>query len=312
MAGDEEGPLAGNFEQQLAAQRVAQEKLEQQLQTESQARVGMETTLSTMQQLLETLVRGQGTSSGPTTANPTATWTTTTSTDPSIYSGSAFQSNLNAAVHPNQPAMTSEETRSSSGGVPTSVSSATLFTPIPSVSLARSTAYTNVPKIVEGMSFVDFKQKVTVWRRLVSDAIPAAKQGLMLLGELPVKDKFGGLQGIIIDNIGLEVLSQPTGVDILLDFLEKRLMEPSFIRLCKWMDKFEGFEQKSSWNAERLITEFNKLINQARTEFNLTLPSVMKAAKLVRACNEIPDEQVGMITSGLDLGHSDVHKKANL
>ena len=116
MAGDEEGPLAGNFEQQLAAQRVAQEKLEQQLQRESQARVGMETTLSTMQQLLETLVRGQGTSSGPTTATTTATWTTTTSTDPSIYSGSAFQSNLNAAVHPNQPAMTSEETRSSSGG----------------------------------------------------------------------------------------------------------------------------------------------------------------------------------------------------
>ena len=162
------------------------------------------------------------------------------------------------------------------------------------------------------MSFVDFKQKVTVWRRLESDAIPAAKQGLMLLGELPVKDKFGGLQGIIIDNIGLEVLSQPIGVDILLDFLEKRLMEPSFIRLCKWMDKLEGFEQKSSWNAERLITEFNKLINQARTEFNLTLPSVMKAAKLVQACNEIPDEQVGMITSGLDLGHSDVHEKTEL
>ena len=70
-------------------------------------------------------------------------------------------------------------------------------------------------------------------------------------------------------------------------------MEPSFVRLWRWMDKFENFEQKSTWNSERMITEFNKLVNQAKTEFNLILPPVMKAAKLVRACND----QVGMLTS---------------
>ena len=78
------------------------------------------------------------------------------------------------------------------------------------------------------------------------------------------------------------------------------------------MDKFENFEQKSTWNSERMITEFNKLVNQAKTEFNLFLPPVMKAAKLVRACNDIPEEQVGMLTSNLDLGHSDVHSKAEI
>ena len=176
--------------------------------------------------------------------------------------------------------------------------------------ITRSTAYSSVPKITEGMSFLDYKQKVSVWRRLICDSIPSEKMGLLLLGELPTKDKYGGLQSIVIDNLGVDLLARPEGVDTLLNFLEKRLMEPSFVRLCRWMDKFESFEQKSSWNPERLITEFNKLIYQARTEFDLVLPPVMKAAKLVRSCQDIPDEQVGMLTSSLELGHSDVHEKA--
>ena len=97
----------------------------------------------------------------------------------------------------------------------------------------------------------------------------------MILGELPIKDKLGALQGMVIDNIGIEALSEADGVDKLLLHLEKILMEPSFVRLCRWMDKFENFEQKSTWNSERMITEFNKLVNQAKTEFNLFLPPVI-------------------------------------
>ena len=160
------------------------------------------------------------------------------------------------------------------------------------------------------MSFVEFKQKVTVWKSLVSDSIPKEKQGLMLLGELPMKDKYGGLQGIVIDNVGIDVISSATGCDMLMAYLEKRMMEPSFVRLCKWLDKFEGFDQKSNWNSERLITEFNKLITQAKVEFNLTIPAIMKAAKLVRACKDIPNKQVGMLINCLDLEHSEVHNKA--
>ena len=63
---------------------------------------------------------------------------------------------------------------------------------------------------------MDFKQKVMVWRRLVMDSIPPEKQGLMLLGELPIKDKFGLLQGMVIDNVGIETLSEADGVDRLL------------------------------------------------------------------------------------------------
>ena len=179
-----------------------------------------------------------------------------------------------------------------------------------SLTFSRSSSYVQIPKFTEGMNFLEFKQKVTVWRKLIPDSIPKNKQGLMLLGELPVKDKFGGLQGIVMDKLSMETLAEDDGIDRLMVFLESRMMEPSFIRLCKWLDKFENFQQKSSWNAERYITEFNKMISQAKSEFSLNIPPTMKAAKLVRACKDLPDEQVGMLTSCLNLEHSEVHVKA--
>ena len=45
--------------------------------------------------------------------------------------------------------------------------------------------------------FNELKQKVTVWRKLIADLIPKSKQGLLLVGEMPVKGKYGGLQGIV-------------------------------------------------------------------------------------------------------------------
>ena len=74
------------------------------------------------------------------------------------------------------------------------------------------------------MRFVDYKQKVMVWRKLVMDSIPSEKQGLMLMGELPLKDKFGGFQGMVIDNLGIEALNEADGVDKLLNYLEKILI----------------------------------------------------------------------------------------
>ena len=53
-------------------------------------------------------------------------------------------------------------------------------------------------------------------------------------------------------------------------------------------------------------------INQAKTEFNLILPPVMQAAKLGQACHDIPEEQVGMLSICLDLGHSYVHNIAEI
>ena len=87
------------------------------------------------------------------------------------------------------------------------------------LTFSRSSSYVQIPKFTEGMNFLEFKQKVTVWRKLIADSIPKNKQGLMLLGELPVKDKFGGLQGIAMDKLSMETLAEDDGIEKLMVFL---------------------------------------------------------------------------------------------
>ena len=40
------------------------------------------------------------------------------------------------------------------------------------------------------MQFLDYKQKVKVWRKLVTDSIPAEKHDLLQFGELTVTDEY--------------------------------------------------------------------------------------------------------------------------
>ena len=150
MAGEENDELAPPqqqlVQQQLAAQQAQQEQLQHQMIQEAQARGKMESQLSQMQKMLEMLVGSRQESvnvPGPAadvSVNPVS---------------SSFGTSCNV-----------------SGG--TESSTTTTFSnmmSIPSASLARSTSFCSVPKIVEGMNFVDFKQKVMVWKKLVSDSI---------------------------------------------------------------------------------------------------------------------------------------------
>ena len=66
------------------------------------------------------------------------------------------------------------------------------------------------------MNFVDFERKVMIWRMLVLVSIPSEKLGWMLLGGLPTQNKSGGLQGMVIENIGPDNLGEHDGADQLL------------------------------------------------------------------------------------------------
>ena len=62
---------------------------------------------------------------------------------------------------------------------------------------------------IEGMQFLDYKQKVKVWRKLVTNSIPAEKYDLLQFGELTVTDKYS----IVLDALGLEIQSKSDGAD---------------------------------------------------------------------------------------------------
>ena len=160
--GIEEEPQQ-QLQEQLANQRNQQEQLQRQMTEETQARSKMESQLVQMQKLLEMLVDKQANVSSSVAEVPV-------SVSPPITAASA-------------QTQCSGSGQNITGGGERSSTSTTFsnIMPISSVSMSRSTSFCSIPKIMEGMSVVDFKQKVMVWRKLISDAIPPEKQALMLL-----------------------------------------------------------------------------------------------------------------------------------
>ena len=146
-------------EEELTEQQKFQKSVERRFTEETQARNAMEKQLESIHRLLGRLVGGNHDGQIGVTGTPTSS---------------------NSSPSDSTPGML--DTLPQSSRQPTVTGS--IMQPV--VSFARSSAYTSVPKISEGMQFLDYKQKVKVWRKLVSDTIPAEKQGLLLLGELPL------------------------------------------------------------------------------------------------------------------------------
>ena len=155
------------LQEQLANQRNQQEQLQRQMTEETQARSKMESQLVQMQKLLEMLVDKQTSVSSSVVEVPV-------SVSPPITAASA---------------QTQCSGQNITGGGERSSTRTTIsnIMPISSVSMSRSTSFCSIPKIMEGISFVDFKQKVMVWRKLISDAIPPEKTRVDVIGRTPYK-----------------------------------------------------------------------------------------------------------------------------
>ena len=164
--GIEEEPQQ-QLQEQLANQRNQQEQLQRQMTEETQARSKMESQLVQMQKLLEMLVDKQTSVSSSVVEVPV-------SVSPPITAASA---------------QTQCSGQNITGGGERSSTRTTIsnIMPISSVSMSRSTSFCSIPKIMEGISFVDFKQKVMVWRKLISDAIPPEKTRVDVIGRTPYK-----------------------------------------------------------------------------------------------------------------------------
>ena len=179
---------------------------------------------------------------------------------------------------------------------------------MPSCPAPWSTTRTTIPipTMTEGMTFREYKNKVKLWSR--NTDIPANRRAALLLMQLPTKDKHGGLYHIMYDRISLDQLEQEDGVNVLMDKLAEILDDPDFVRLANWWEKFSTFKQKPGMTTEKFFTEFHLLKNEAKNEFNFELPAQLLTATLMKACIDIPPDQIGIITANINLRHSDVDK----
>ena len=61
-------------------------------------------------------------------------------------------------------------------------------------------------------------------------------------------------------------------------------------------------------STEKVFTEFHLLKNEALNEFEFELPAQLLTATLIKACTDIPPDQIGIIEANINLRHSDVDK----
>ena len=137
----------------------------------------------------------------------------------------------------------------------------------------------NIPKLTKGMSLKTYKYAVSIWQH--STDIPAGKQALMLLNEMPDEDNHGGLKRIIAENVGITSLQTSEGVKLMLKKLDELLLCPTFVRLTEWIDDFENLRQDRNTTFERFITESNELKRIAREDFNFEVHPILMAAKIL-------------------------------
>ena len=200
----------------------------------------------------------------------------------------------------------STATSQSSTATPTSQPQPTSVLPSHPGTWSSTRTTIPIPTMSEGMTFREYKNKVKLWSR--NTDIPANRRAALLLMQLPTKDKHGGLYHIIYDRVNLDHLEQEDGVNTLMDKLAEILDDPDFVRLANWWEKFSTFKQKPGMSTEKFFTEFHLLKNEAKNEFNFELPAQLLTATLMKACTDIPPDQIGIITANIDLRHSDVDK----
>ena len=76
-------------------------------------------------------------------------------------------------------------------------------------------------------------------------------------------------------------------------------MQCSMQRSMQGWEKFSTFKQKPGMSTEKIFTEFHLLKNEAKNELEFELPAQLLTATLMKACTDIPPDQIGIITETL-------------
>ena len=109
----------------------------------------------------------------------------------------------------------------------------------------------DIPKLAKGMTYNEYKQKVTVWQRVIRNSIPKSERAGILIHELPVDDERGGLQTIVLQKHDIEYFDTEDGVDKLMTLLEQLTGTSSFAKMNGFIRKLFAFKQQKGWTISR-------------------------------------------------------------
>ena len=109
------------------------------------------------------------------------------------------------------------------------------------------------------MTYGKYKTNVDMWKIAMKGYMDKKDMGLTLLQALPDEDNRGGLKNQAWKKLGSENLRCKTGVENLLEFLDKKLLKTEFVRCIDLNDKHVAIKYQGGWSVDKYIAEAQQI-----------------------------------------------------
>ena len=145
-----------------------------------------------------------------------------------------------------------------------------------------------------GENYERYKQELEAWK-VITD-VPKKKQGIAIALTLP-DDHPSGIRAKVFEEIKLTDLDKGTGLDSLLQFMDKNLGKDD---ITDQYEKFEEFEdyRRSGENITEYIANFHQRYIRLE-KLNMTLPKPVLAFKLLKSASLTKEERM-LVLTGMD------------
>ena len=133
------------------------------------------------------------------------------------------------------------------------------------------------PPIFDGKkSWIDYKKEIKIWQALTD--LPTKKQGPSLYLSLSGKAREAALE------IDLEELKKDTGVQTILDRLDKLYLQDTNQSAYIAYQNFESFKRPENMPIKEYLIRFEQLYTKIK-DHNMRLPDVVLAYRVLNSAN---------------------------
>lgn len=136
--------------------------------------------------------------------------------------------------------------------------------------------YAPPPVFDEKKSWVDYKKEIKIWQALTD--LPAKKQGPSLYLSLQGKAREAALE------LDLEDLKKDTGVQTILDRLDKLYLQDTNQSAYLAYQKFETFKRPDNMPMKEFLIKFEQLYIKIK-DHDMTLPDGVLAYRVLNSAN---------------------------
>ena len=154
--------------------------------------------------------------------------------------------------------------------------------------------------LVLNQNYERYKQELAPWRKITD--VPKKNQGIAVALTLPCEHK-SGIRGRVFEEIEMAELAKETGLDTLIDFMNKHLGRDDLTDTYEKFEKFEDFSRADDMNIVQYISEFYQRHNRL-LKLNMTLPMPILAFKLLK-CAKLTKEEHMLVLTGMNFDEKD-------